>query len=76
VYMVHASNGGWGGVEATAGFAAALAVVGLGQVDEIEEEGEGARKLVGGGVGERLHAVGRVLQVLPHPASETVPSAR
>ena len=46
------------------GEAAALAVVGLGQVGELEEECEGARKLVGGGIGERLDAGERVLQVL------------
>jgi len=51
-------------------------VVGLGQVDELEEEGEGPRKQVGGGVGERLHAVERVPQVQPHPASDAVPPAR
>ena len=44
--------------------AAALAVVGLGQVDELEEEGEGARKLVVGGVGERLDAAERVAEML------------
>jgi hypothetical protein len=40
-------------------------VVGLGQVGELEEEGEDARKLVGGVAGEGLDAVERVLQMLP-----------
>jgi len=44
--------------------AAALAVVGLGQVGELEEEGEGARKLVGRVAGERLDAGEGVLKML------------
>jgi hypothetical protein len=43
---------------------AALAVVGLGQVGELEEEDEGARKLVGGVAGERLDAGDGVLKML------------
>ena len=37
-------------------------MVGLGQVDELEVEGEGAGKLVGGGHAERLHTAQRVLE--------------
>ena len=45
-----------------AGKTAALAVVGLGQVDELEVEGEGAGEMVGGGQAERLYTAQRVLQ--------------
>ena len=52
----------WAGVGVElVGEAAALAVVGLGQVGELEEKGEGARKLIGSVAGERLDAGQRVL---------------
>ncbi len=49
------------GVE-LAGEAAALAVVGFGEVDELEVKGEGAGELIGGGFAERFDAAQRVLE--------------
>ncbi len=45
------------------GQAAALAVVGLGEIDELEIESERARELVGGGEFQRANPLERLLEV-------------
>ncbi len=55
---------GGGGFGELGGEAAALAVVGLGEVDEFEVEAEGAGELVGGGDVEGVDVLEGLLEVM------------